>query len=283
MAPKISSFYSEIRKEFCTTHQDSWNNGGADESSSLPFPAPTGQRGQWRCLTQLGGWCCWLGLPVLLVPATGTSKELPSSGHHTAEITKYSPLPYNKPKTFSSHQKSSRRPTHQEISCLALGLQANLLDSRRKQKVWQKEAKNAPNFLPNLPWRNNVLFDAQDWVFSAQLLRKTALAMLSKDTSISLAKEGAMSCSPSMASQQCSDGMAHAGAEKGSFGYCSVFSRVKGPTVANTTEINSSQLEAFAIWVETMPGRWQLTTVAELTGWGTECPPAAQFGNPRNF
>lgn len=48
--------------------------------------------------------------------------------------------------------------------------------------------------------------------------------MLSKDTSRSPAKEGGVNCRPSMASQQCSDGMAHAGdcgAEKGSFGYYS--------------------------------------------------------------
>lgn len=89
---------------------------GADKPCSLPFPVPTGHRGQWRCLRQLVGWCCWLGLPMLLLPATGISKELCSSCHHTV-ITKCSPLPCNKPRTCSKHQKSSSRPTQQEINC----------------------------------------------------------------------------------------------------------------------------------------------------------------------
>lgn len=74
---------------------------------------------QQRCLRHPVGWHCWQGLPVLLRPTIGSSKEITSSErpyfscHHTELVIEHSPVPYSKLRTCSKHWKASRRPTEQ--------------------------------------------------------------------------------------------------------------------------------------------------------------------------
>lgn len=61
-----------------------WNNGG-NKPFFVSLPLGNRSKGAVKMPPEHPvGWCCWQGLPVLLKPTMGTSKEIITSCHHTA-------------------------------------------------------------------------------------------------------------------------------------------------------------------------------------------------------